>query len=91
MTTTVFSIAPALHQCPALVCQLQDTSPQDAIKRLEKSGVLAIEGVDPASIVLIGFNYEVSMLISDLRRYGKAYHPRPCQIAAKIKRLALAS
>jgi hypothetical protein len=90
VTTRVFSTARLLHSKPALVCQLQDLKPDEAIARLEASGVLAIEGPEPDSIVLLGFSYEVSQLVTDFRRYGKPYHPQACAAFAKIRRFSLA-
>ena len=90
MTTTVFSSAKLLHSKPSLVCQLSDLTPDEAIKRLQASGVIAIEGPEPDSIVLLGFSYEVSQLVTDFRRYGKPYHPQACAAFAKLKRFSLA-
>jgi hypothetical protein len=87
MMTTVFSIAPQVHHKSSLVCQLQDITPDDAIERLQKLGVLAVEGQLPNSIVLVGFNWEVSKLVWDLDRYG--YPRNTARIFGKLsKRLA---
>jgi hypothetical protein len=91
MNTTVFSIAPQLHTRPALICQLHDISPDAAIERLSHAGILAIAGTEPNSVVLIGFTYEVSLLVSDLKRYGTAWHLTSRIALAKLKRFSLAS
>ena len=83
MTTTVFSASPALHTRTRLICQLQDLSPEDAIERLEKAGILAIAGPEPSSIVLLGFEYSVSIILRDFRLYGYPRHS-----GATLKKLA---
>jgi len=65
MTTQVFSAVPKLHKSQDLVCQLQDISPDEAIERLHKLGILAIEGEAPSSIVLVGFHHDVAVLLDD--------------------------
>jgi len=87
MTTAVFSIAPALHGSAAFVGLIDDISPAIAVSRLERAGVLAAIGDDSSSIVLLGFNAEVSSLLRDLCRYGTAHSPRSRFTLGKLARL----
>jgi hypothetical protein len=91
MTTTVFSAAKLLHSKPALVCQLSELTPREAIDKLSKAGVLAIEGPESDSIVLLGFSYEVSKLVTDLRLYGYARKPESRFTLGKLRKLSLVS
>jgi hypothetical protein len=88
MTTSVFSIA---QHRSALVCQLQDLTPSDAIAKLAKAGIIALEGPERSSIVLIGFSHEISLVLADYRRYGYAFHRQSRNIIGKLKKLSLAS
>lgn len=88
MTTEVYSIVPVLHHIPSLVCQLTDITPDEAIERLRRAGVLAVEGIDGSSVVLLGFNCEVSRLIADLRKYGFAREPTCIRTMGKMRALA---
>ena len=73
MTTAVFSAVQYLHSTPVLVCQLSDTSPEAALDRLAKSGVLAIPGPDLNSIVILGFNAELSKVLAFYRSHRRFY------------------
>jgi hypothetical protein len=90
MTTTVFSVAPLLHSSPALVCQLRDITPHEAIARLASAGVLATEGLEPSSIVLLGYRYEIANLVRAYSRHADVERNNP-RLLAKLRRLASAS
>jgi hypothetical protein len=73
MTTTVYTLeATKQNLSSSLVAHLRSTTPEEAIAKLQKAGVLAIAGPDPSSIVLVGYRLEIRHLLDDWRQYGFA-------------------
>ncbi|MFA5422162.1 MAG: hypothetical protein WC344_05250 [Bacilli bacterium] len=73
MTTAVFSAIPKLHSKVTFICGLLDTTPDEAISRLKKAGIIALEDeADPAAIIIIGYRYEVITSIDALIAHEKA-------------------
>jgi CBS domain-containing protein len=72
----------------ALVCHLRETTPDEAIKTLQRAGILAIPGAVENSIVLVGFHYEIRNLLRDFRLYG--YPRRSARTYGKLHKLSLA-
>jgi hypothetical protein len=88
MTTAVFRMA--REERPSLVCHLRSTSPQEAIAKLAKAGVLAIEGAEPSSIVLVGYHLEIRNLLRDFRMFdGEHFTRHSYYVLTKLRRLAL--
>lgn len=75
MTTAVYRIPErtAVKHSNSLVCHLRSTTPAEAITTLQRSGVLAIEGPDDNSIVLVGFHPEIHRLLDYYRTGLMAY------------------
>jgi hypothetical protein len=69
MTTTVYKLASK----DSLVCHLRSTTPNEAIEKLQKAGVLAIEGAEENSIVLVGYRVEVRRLLDYFRTQELAF------------------
>ena len=90
MCTTVFSAAPTLHHSPELVCVLHDITPEAAIERLSKAGILAIEGEDPKSIILLGFDYRTSIIIKKLEHYNRLSPGSRAELLLSLNKLAIA-
>ena len=57
----------------ALVCHLRETTPDEAITKLQKAGVLAIPGPDDNSIILVGYHKEIRVLLDFYRLGGEDY------------------
>jgi len=94
MITTVYRIPTARSDEPSsslLVCHLRDTSPEEAIAKLDRAGVLAIPGPDPLSIVLVGYRREVADLLQDFRIHGHDYRVHSHWLIGKLRRLALSA
>jgi hypothetical protein len=88
MTTEVISFC---HSRPSLVCQLREITPDEAIAKLSRAGILAIEGDKPNTIVLLGFSQEVRTLLDDLRVYGIPVHAAARYTLGKLRKLSLAT
>lgn len=58
-----------------LVAHLRSTSPEEAIERLKKAGVLAIPGPTDNSIVLVGYHVEVRALLDFWRTASTVEQP----------------
>lgn len=69
MTTAVYRMVESRLSRDSLVCHLRSTTPQEAIERLLKHGVFAVEGVEPQSIVLVGYSYECRVLLANFRQF----------------------
>lgn len=82
MTTRVLKLSSPVTQAlapvrkpHALVGLLTDTTPDQAITRLQKAGILAIRGADSATVLLIGYRADIASLLDDYRHYGTAHKP----------------
>ena len=72
----------------SLVCHLRSITVEDAITRLAKAGVLAIEGPEKSSIILVGFTSPIVTLLHDWRRYGFPRAPEARYALGKLRKLA---
>ena len=88
MTTAVYRLpmSAALSR-DSLVCHLSSISPQDAIDRLSRAGVLAIEGPEENSILLLGFHREIRKLLAFWRN-PRLYSDDISLTIAKLRRLS---
>jgi hypothetical protein len=71
MTTSVFRLPDRSREIPrdSLICHLRSTTPAEAISKLALNGILAIEGAEVNSIILVGYSHAVRTLLSNLRQY----------------------
>lgn len=90
MTTTVYLLPHRSGTIPrnALVCHLRSTSPSEAIAKLQSNGILAIEGIEPNSIVLVGFKPEAQILLDNIRQFP--YLNSHCTMTRIRAKLAIA-
>ena len=88
MTTAVFSIAPSLHDKPAFVGQIDGFNPSAVCDMLSEAGVLAVE-TENNSVVIAGFNHEISALVSDFAKQDDLRHDHS-KVLAKLARIASA-
>ena len=72
----------------SLVCHLRSITVADAIDRLSRAGVLAIEGPEESSIILVGFTFPIVTLLHDWRRYGFPRAPEARYALGKLRKLA---
>ena len=87
MTVAVYKLPPThlrSHDC--LIAHLRETSPDEAIAKLSRAGVLAIHGRERDSIILLGYHHEIRRL---LRWFRSPCHDLEAAAAlGKIRRLA---
>lgn len=92
MTTTVFRFPKTTeevrHAHPCLIAHLRSTTPDEAIEKLAKAGVLALYGPEPSSIVLVGFTAITRQLLLDFKRHGGPCHPETRYLLGKLRKLA---
>ena len=61
-----------------------------AVEKLAKAGVLAIEGADNGSIVLVGYHLEIRNLLRDFRMFdGEHFTRHSYHVLTRIRRLSL--
>jgi len=88
MTTAVYRLPmSATVSRDSLVCHLSSISSQDAIERLSRAGVLAIEGPEENSILLLGFHREIRKLLAFWRN-PRLYTDDISLTIAKLRRLS---
>ena len=89
MITTVYRLPDKhdlSHNC--LIAHLRSITPIEAIERLQRAGVLAIEGLEPSSIMLVGYSYETSILLRSLRMYHTFSAHKRQKVLHSLERLA---
>ncbi len=67
MTTAVYKLS---TRKDSLVAHLRSTTPDEAIEKLQRAGVLAIHGPDDSSIILVGYHIEPQHFLEDMAFLG---------------------
>jgi hypothetical protein len=93
MTTAVYRMPKTTGQIsrPALlICHLRSTTPEEAIEKLQRAGVLAIPSIDESSIVLIAYRVEARRLLEYYRTgHLDAFDTHTSRFIGTLRKLAL--